>query len=569
MKYLIITSLSASIFTVITTQNELFSILFSVAGVFLLYWFVFHTSTMKKEIAFLKEENQYFIDSFQNIRTPVTSLHTPLKSACNNDCPDSIKKDLSLAIRNIDCLNEHLARLMDMKQLFIYSKRMNFAEYELGNFLNSRISSLQDHATSKQVKLEIRTEFKYASVWIDKSKISPVIEKFIKNVIDHSESSKNITLNASLCNKYWEISTTHTESSNLMKCYKCSTKHLLKQKTESRYHFAKSTLCKRLIELCNGEILVNHSCQTIALRFPVKCLCENASGHTFVHIEKNVEEEKIDALFHKGTQKRSSSRPVVVLADSNDDFRFYLETCLSEKYIVRSFNNGQDALACIKKEHPDLLICDTVLHGMGGDELSSRLKTSKETSIIPVILYGSHIDVDQRNKREASLADTFMHIPFHVEDLKIEISVLIRNSRLLRKAFLHKVFGEQFLKVQSAETGMETLEDVRKSLIDEAKDYVLERIEKEDLTIDEIASHLGMSRTKFYNKWKSLTGEAPNVFIEAIRMEKAHELLESGKYPVSIIPEMIGLKDLKNFRNRYKEYFGITPRESIRKKYSE
>ena len=156
-----------------------------------------------------------------------------------------------------------------------------------------------------------------------------------------------------------------------------------------------------------------------------------------------------------------------------------------------------------------------------------------------------------------------------VEDLKIEISVLIRNSRLLRKAFLHKVFGEQFLKVQSAETGMETLEDVRKSLIDEAKDYVLERIEKEDLTIDEIASHLGMSRTKFYNKWKSLTGEAPNVFIEAIRMEKAHELLESGKYPVSIIPEMIGLKDLKNFRNRYKEYFGITPRESIRKKYSE
>lgn len=92
MRYLIITSLSASIFTAITTQNELFSILFSVAGVFLLYWFVFHTSTMKKEIAFLKEENQYFIDSFQNIRTPVTSLHTPLKSACNNDCPDSIKR---------------------------------------------------------------------------------------------------------------------------------------------------------------------------------------------------------------------------------------------------------------------------------------------------------------------------------------------------------------------------------------------------------------------------------------------------------------------------------------------
>ena len=254
------------------------------------------------------------------------------------------------------------------------------------------------------------------------------------------------------------------------------------------------------------------------------------------------------------------------MVDSNEEFRSYLETCLSEEYIVRGFENGADALGYIKDEHPDLVICDTVLNGMGGDELSSRLKTSKETSIIPVILYGSHIDADQRSKREASLADTFMHTPFHVEDLKIEIAVLIRNSRLLRKAFLHKVFGEHFLQVQPVEIIKEATEGAKNSLINEVKDYILERIEHEDLTIDAIASHLRMSRTKFYNRWKTLTGEAPTVFIEAIRMEKAHELLESGKYPVGTIPEMIGLKDVKNFRNRYKEYFGITPKESIKKK---
>lgn len=233
------------------------------------------------------------------------------------------------------------------------------------------------------------------------------------------------------------------------------------------------------------------------------------------------------------------------MVDSNEEFRSYLETCLSEEYIVRGFENGADALGYIKNEHPDLVICDTVLNGMGGDELSSRLKTSKETSIIPVILYGSHIDADQRSKREASLADTFMHTPFHVEDLKIEIAVLIRNSRLLRKAFLHKVFGEHFLQVQPVEIIKEATEGARNSLINEVKDYILERIEHEDLTIDAIASHLRMSRTKFYNRWKTLTGEAPTVFIEAIRMEKAHELLESGKYPVGTIPEMIGLKDVK------------------------
>lgn len=569
MKYLIITSLYTSITVVTTTQSELLPILFSTAGILLLYWLLSHSLAMRKEIAFLKEENQYFMDSFRNIRTPITLLHTPLKSTYSNNCPDIIKKDLSLAIRNIDCLNDHLTRLMDLKQIATHSKRMNITEHELGNFLKNKISSLKDHAANRHIKLEIQTEFKYASVWIDQSKISPVIEKFIKNIIDHTEYSKKVIIYASLCNKYWKIKVSYTGNENLMKCYKCSGKHLIKQKTESKYYFAKSALCKKLTEICNGEILINNSCHTITLRFPVKPSYENVSERSLVHIEKNIEEEKIDALFHKSSQKRNSSRPVVIMVDSNEEFRSYLETCLSEEYIVRGFENGADALGYIKGEHPDLVICDTVLNGMGGDELSSRLKTSKETSIIPVILYGSHIDADQRSKREASLADTFMHTPFHVEDLKIEISVLIRNSRLLRKAFLHKVFGEHFLQVQPVEIIKEATEGAKNLLINEVKDYILERIENEDLTIDAIASHLRMSRTKFYNRWKTLTGEAPTVFIEAIRMEKAHELLESGKYPVGTIPEMIGLKDVKNFRNRYKEYFGITPKESIKKKQSE
>lgn len=566
MKYLIITSLYTSITVVTTTQSELLPILFSTAGILLLYWLLSHSLAMRKEIAFLKEENQYFMDSFRNIRTPITLLHTPLKSTYSNNCPDIIKKDLSLAIRNIDCLNDHLTRLMDLKQIATHSKRMNITEHELGNFLKNKISSLKDHAANRHIKLEIQTEFKYASVWIDQSKISPVIEKFIKNIIDHTEYSKKVIIYASLCNKYWKIKVSYTGNENLMKCYKCSGKHLIKQKTESKYYFTKSALCKKLTEICNGEILINNSCHTITLRFPVKPSYENVSERSLVHIEKNIEEEKIDALFHKSSQKRNSSRPVVIMVDSNEEFRSYLETCLSEEYIVRGFENGADALGYIKNEHPDLVICDTVLNGMGGDELSSRLKTSKETSIIPVILYGSHIDADQRSKREASLADTFMHTPFHVEDLKIEISVLIRNSRLLRKAFLHKVFGEHFLQVQPVEIIKEATEGAKNLLINEVKDYILERIENEDLTIDAIASHLRMSRTKFYNRWKTLTGEAPTVFIEAIRMEKAHELLESGKYPVGTIPEMIGLKDVKNFRNRYKEYFGITPKESIKKK---
>ena len=92
----------------------------------------------------------------------------------------------------------------------------------------------------------------------------------------------------------------------------------------------------------------------------------------------------------------------------------------------------------------------------------------------------------------------------------------------------------------------------------------MDNLDIDSLKISHIASETGMSRTKFFIKWKFLTGEAPIEFMTRIRMEKARELLESGKYRIQEIPEMVGLKDVKNFRNIYKKHFGIAPSETLR-----
>lgn len=133
---------------------------------------------------------------------------------------------------------------------------------------------------------------------------------------------------------------------------------------------------------------------------------------------------------------------------------YYLLTAISisdltqkRVYLIiycKSFGNGLEALTYIKEEYPDIVVCDTMLHGMYGNELSSRLKTSCETSIIPIILYGSYLNGRQRNTRETSLADVFINTPFHIEDLKIEMNVLIKNSRFLRKSFLQKYSENNF-----------------------------------------------------------------------------------------------------------------------------
>lgn len=540
MKYIISTSLFATLIAVAYFPIQTYSVLpLTVAGISL-GWLLSRFIGMYQELNLLKEENQYFADSFQNIRSPISMIHTPLKNICNDSCPDNIKSELLLTMRHLDSLNTHLGRLMNLKLLFIHSANMDIEEHELGGFLESKIDTLKVHASGKLLKIKIERTFSYGSVWIDPNKITPLIEIFIMEAIDNSLPEKEIILSIALNHEHWEIKISGYGKGRILK----------------------SALSKKLLKMCNGEIIINNPERTVSLRFPVEHSGKEQAARTITQIDRNRKEEKIDTIFYKASLKRNSSKPMVVIVDSNEEFNAYLERCLSGDFTVRSFNNGAEALTGIKEEYPDLVICDTMLHGMRGNELSSRLKTSRETSIIPIILYGSHIDTDQRSTREASLADTFLQLPFNMEDLKTEMSVLIKNSRSLRKAFLQKVFGELFLESDANDT----LNENNHLFINQVKEFVLRNVDNENLTIDDIAANLWMSRTAFFNKWKSLTGEAPKFFIYRIRMEKARELLESGKCSVNVVPEMIGLKNLKNFRHKYKEYFGITPSESILKK---
>lgn len=542
MKHILIVIASLFIFFISVGVYQKFPgavlpMLFSVAC--LLCWLLFHLCYTREERDLLREGNQYFIDTFQDIRNPISLIKTPLDAAYEGICPEPIKKELAVAIHNIDGLERHLIRLMELKHLFIHSGNLIVAEHEIGAFMKKKVYPLQAYAAGLQMTLELVPDFDYASAWFDQGKISPVIDKFILNAIECARSETHLSMHLSLKDGYWAI-----------KCPKA---------LHSKRHAMGGVFFDKLLDLCNGKILVLD--KEVLLQFPIKCPCAKTVAHESKKIPDAFMEDETRILFHKSAGRKSLDKPLVILADNDEKFRCYLANRLSEYFTVKSFSDGQEALDAIREEYPDLVICDIMLHRMGGEELSSKLKTARETSFIPVILLGSHIDMERREKRRFSLADLFIYKPFNLEDFKIEISVLINNSRCLRKAFLQKVFGEGFL----ARHLDESLQDANLEFLDEVQIYIQENLDKEDLTIDDIASKMCMSRTTFYNKWKSLTGEAPKYLISRIRMEKARELLESGKYSVTVVAEMVGMKNLKNFRGRYKEYFGRTPKEFMRK----
>ena len=530
------------------------------SGICILCWLLFHLLCISEERDLLKEGNQYFIDTFQNIRNPISLIKTPLGAVYEGDCPEDIKKELAVALHHIGGLEQHLIALMELKRLFGNSGSLVVAEHEIGAFMRKKVSFLQSHVAGLQMKLDLVPDFDYASAWFDPGKISPVIDRFVLSAIECSLPETHLSMQVSLKGDYWAIRIKDTGNKRFLKCCRWYSSRLpILRPLHGKQYGMGGVFFDKLMNICDGKILTLE--KEALLRFPIRCSCAVSGGDTSLNIPDTFQVNESEIAFHGFSKKKNMDRPLVILADNDKGFKDYLEKRLSECFVVRSFDDGQEALEVICEEYPDLVICDIMLKGMSGEELSSKLKTSRDTSFIPVILMGAHIDVKRREKRCSSQADLFVCKPFNLEDLKVEISILINNSRFLRKTFLQKVFGEDFL-TKPMERAQQ---DVNLAFLNEVKLYIMENMDKEDLTVDDIASRMCMSRTTFYNKWKLLTGEAPKYLISRIRMEKARELLESGKFSVTMVAEMVGMRNMKNFRGRYKEYFGKTPKEFMKK----
>ena len=530
------------------------------SGICILCWLLFHLLCISEERDLLKEGNQYFIDTFQNIRNPISLIKTPLGAVYEGDCPEDIKKELAVALHHIGGLEQHLIALMELKRLFGNSGSLVVAVHEVGGFRRKKGSFLQSHVAGLQMKLDLVPDFDYASAWFDPGKISPVIDRFVLSAIECSLPETHLSMQVSLKGDYWAIRIKDTGNKRFLKCCRWYSSRLpILRPLHGKQYGMGGVFFDKLMNICDGKILTLE--KEALLRFPIRCSCAVSGGDTSLNIPDTFQVNESEIAFHGFSKKKNMDRPLVILADNDKGFKDYLEKRLSECFVVRSFDDGQEALEVICEEYPDLVICDIMLKGMSGEELSSKLKTSRDTSFIPVILMGAHIDVKRREKRCSSQADLFVCKPFNLEDLKVEISILINNSRFLRKTFLQKVFGEDFL-TKPMERAQQ---DANLAFLNEVKLYIMENMDKEDLTVDDIASRMCMSRTTFYNKWKLLTGEAPKYLISRIRMEKARELLESGKFSVTMVAEMVGMRNLKNFRGRYKEYFGKTPKEFMKK----
>jgi transcriptional regulator GlxA family with amidase domain len=102
--------------------------------------------------------------------------------------------------------------------------------------------------------------------------------------------------------------------------------------------------------------------------------------------------------------------------------------------------------------------------------------------------------------------------------------------------------------------------------IHRAQTYIEDKF-KTDLSVEEIARQVNMSKRNFIRRFKSATSLNPIEFIQHMKVEAAKKALEGGENNIAAVTYSVGYSDLKTFRMVFKKVTGLTPLE-YRRKYN-
>jgi len=254
------------------------------------------------------------------------------------------------------------------------------------------------------------------------------------------------------------------------------------------------------------------------------------------------------------------TKPLILLADDNEEILEFLEHELNEKYTVIKALNGQEALELLKEHAVQLLISDVVMPVMDGFELCRAVKTDIEHSHIPVILLTAKNTLQSKIEGLEMGADAYIEKPFSPEYLQVQIANLLTNRNKIKEYFA----SSPLVHIKSI-----AYSKADELFLEHMNDCILENLEDPDLDVEKLARLMNMSKPTLYRKIKSLSDLSPNDLINVTRLKRAAELLAEGKYKIYEVAGMVGYASQTNFGRNFLKQFGLTPSDYLAMKEAE
>ncbi|MFC0214022.1 response regulator [Paenibacillus chartarius] len=220
--------------------------------------------------------------------------------------------------------------------------------------------------------------------------------------------------------------------------------------------------------------------------------------------------------------------------------------------IEAQFENGKEALKYLLTTETDAILCDIKMPLMNGIELAREIHERKLP--VHIILLSGLKDFELARQAISYGVRHYLVKPAKFHELQ---SVLAELKREL---------DQDPARARSEPEAIPPLPDIQ-GLNHPVIQRILAHIDHEyrTVTLESVSQLVHMNASYVSSYFRKMTGTKFSDYVQAVRMKKAAELLQESRWKALEVSEMVGYANAKNFIRAFKQYYGTTPGQFIRR----
>ena len=507
----------------------------------------------------------FFTNVSHDLRTPITLISEPVAQlATSSNLTTSQRSLLRIADKNIRILRRLINQILDFRKYENHKLQLNLIEINLAKALEEWLSAFESLAQQRHIKLTLSSP-QDVLIAIDVEKIERVFFNLVSNAFKYSPdntsvtiecrvSAENVSINVSdqgrgisaddvpnVFDRFFQVDRVHPTGSGIG-----------------------LSLAKAFVELHGGTISVEselHHGSVFTVVLPLRHVADRP-----VAIVNSISEDDVNAELGIVEHEDSAidvQKPVLLVIDDNKDILHLINELLGDEYNIITADNGKSGVKKAVKYVPDVIICDVMMPVMDGLECTRAIKEEVSTSHIPVLMLTACSMDEQRVQGYDSGADGYLAKPFNTDVLKAQLRNLIRTRRQIENLWRGVEARPGTTTENSTAAKAETLKKASSTIDNDFYRKFVEIVNRKmsdpDMSVDVLASELGLARSQFYRKIKALTGYSPVELVRQMRLKKARALLTTTEMTISEIGYGVGFSSAAYFSKCFHDEFGETP----------
>ena len=128
--------------------------------------------------------------------------------------------------------------------------------------------------------------------------------------------------------------------------------------------------------------------------------------------------------------RQAKAAKILVVDDTPQNVKLLADILGAKGYVAVTAASGEEGLAKLAAEDPDLVLLDVMMPGLSGYDVCKRIRANPDTALLPVVLVTSLDPHQERVKGIEAGADDFLSKPINQPELLARVRSLLRVKAL-------------------------------------------------------------------------------------------------------------------------------------------